>query len=82
MRARLPVPDSRRVLATPDEIHNLDGVARVNRGRLVLPALDDRLVQLDRDAARVDLQVGQQVRDRERRRDGRRLAVEDDVHLV
>ena len=53
-------------LSAADEIHDLDLVAVVDRGRGVGVALDDDEVAFDGDAARIDLEPREQVGDGQR----------------
>ena len=63
-------------LAAADEVHDLHFVPFLEARGLVRPALDDDLVVLDSDAARIDAQLGEQGGDGERTGELIRLAIQ------
>src|SRR5262245_15911289 len=82
-RYALP-PSCRRSSATPsasaDELHDFDHVALAQSAALVVVARQDVEVDLDRDAARAQSKLADQLRDRHAVAHVPRLAVQHDVH--
>lgn len=48
-----------------DEVHDLHLIPAADEGRLEGPALENREIELDGDALRVDLEPGEQIGDRQ-----------------
>src|SRR5688500_17713952 len=68
--------------SSPHEIHDLDFVAVADERRRVAIALDDRQVVLDGDETRIDLQMFQQLQDRELGAELQGIAVDANSQLT
>ena len=66
--------------ASADEIDDLDFIAGVDHGGIVGGFLDDREIQFDSNAPRVDFQPFEQRADAERPLELVRVAIESDGH--
>ena len=71
----------RMILPTSDEIHDLHAIAVAHHAGPIRVALEDDEIVFDRNAARVDVQSGEELGKRERAGQVVRLAIERDGHL-
>src|SRR5262245_38511201 len=69
-------------LSSADEVHDLDLIPFAESGAAVLVPLDHDEVALDRHAPRIDAELGEQVVNRQRVRDGERVSVQHDAHAT
>src|SRR4051812_25231121 len=72
----------RLILSPADEVDDLDLVAVLNVGPRVGVALDDDEVALDGDAARVDLEPGEKIGNRDRRVGREGIAIQHDAEAA
>ena len=70
------------ILPASDEIDDLDLIALAHHARGIQVALEDDEIQFDGDAARVDVEAGEQFGNRERAGQVMRLTIERDGHSI
>ena len=70
------------ILPASDEIDDLHAIAFAHHAGAIQGALEDDLIVFDRNAARVDVESGEELGNRERAGQVVRLAIERDGHLI